>query len=74
MNPCVTAEEAEIGAAVSYKIRPNLIARGSYDFVWIGGLALAPEQFVFVSNPQPHITNNGTMFLNGVSFSLEYTW
>ena len=74
MNRDVTAEEAEIGVAASYKIRPNLIGRVSYDFIWMGGLALAPEQFVFDADPKPHITNNGTMFVNGVSFSLEYTW
>ena len=74
MSRDVTAEEAEVGVGASYKIRPNLTGRVSYDFIWMGGLALAPEQFVFDADPKPHITNNGTMFVNGVSFSLEYTW
>ena len=64
----------EFGFAATYKFRPNWIARASYDFTWIGGLAQAPEQFIFVSNPQPYINTRGVMFVNGLSMSLEFTW
>ena len=61
-------------SAATYKFRPNLIARASYDFIWIGDVALAPEQFIFNINPQPYISTHGSMFVNGLSMSLEYTW
>ncbi len=64
----------EFGFGATYKFRPNFIARASYDFTWIGDVALAPEQFIFNINPQPYISTHGSMFVNGLSMSLEYTW
>ncbi len=64
----------EFGIAATYKIRPNLIARASYDFIWLDGLVLAPEQFVFQTVSAPQMDNRGVMFVNGVTLGLEYTW
>ena len=64
----------EVGFSVTYKFRPNLIGRASYDFIWIGGVALAPMQYQFVTDPKPQIDSGGTLFLNGLSLGLEYTW
>jgi hypothetical protein len=73
-NRDTAAIVGEFGFAASYKFRPNLVARASYDFVWIGGLALAPEQFAFQTNPTPYVDNRGLLFINGVTVALEYTW
>ena len=64
----------EVGLSITYKFRPNLIGRASYDFIWIGGVALAPMQYQFVSDPKPQIDSGATLFLNGLSLGLEYTW
>jgi hypothetical protein len=70
----VGAIEGEFGVSTSYKFRPNLIGRASYDFMWVGGLALAPEQFRFRTDPQAQTDARGLLFMNGISIGLEYTW
>ena len=74
LNHGKAAVVAEFGVAASYKFRPNLVGRVSYDFVWIGGLALAPEQFDYQTVPVPHVNNSGVLLVNGVTLGLEYTW
>ena len=63
--------------AGSYKFRPNLVGRVSYDLTWVGDIARAPEQMVFSSVPetaQDYINTKGSVFYNGVSFGLELDW
>ncbi len=74
INRDVAAVVGEFGFATTYKFRPNLIGRASYDFTWLGGLALAPDQFQFTANPQAAISAHGMMFVTGLSLGLEYTW
>jgi hypothetical protein len=64
----------EVGLNATYKFRPNLMGRASYDFMWISGLALAPEQLQFTANPTNRITAAGTMFSQGVSLGMEWLW
>ena len=49
----------EVALYGDYRIKPNVIAHMSYDFMWIGGLALAPDQLNFHSNPPVDIDANG---------------
>ncbi len=35
----------EVGFMATYKFRPNLMGRASYDFMWITGIALRPSSF-----------------------------
>ena len=64
----------EVGFQATYKFRPNLMGRASYDFMWITGVALAPEQLQFAANPVNRINTNGTIFAQGVSLGLEWMW
>jgi hypothetical protein len=41
---------AELDLGVSYHLRPNMVVRASYDLMWVSGVALAPEQLVFVES------------------------
>ena len=45
-----------------------------YDFMWITGVALAPEQLQFAAKPVNSINTNGTIFAQGVSLGLEWMW
>jgi hypothetical protein len=66
------------GVAGSYKFRPNIVGRLSYDMTWVGDVARAPEQMVFSSVPENARENvlntKGTVFYDGVSFQLEMDW
>ena len=64
----------ETGFFASYRFRPNLIGRASYDFMWVTGMALAPEQFQFTTNTVNQVNTNGSIFYQGVSMSLEWLW
>ena len=50
------------------------MGRAGYDFMWVTGLALAPEQLQLVLNPVNRINTNGLIFYQGVSLSLEWMW
>jgi hypothetical protein len=64
----------EVGFQATYKFQPNLMGRAAYDFMWISGVALAPEQLQFVANPVDRINANGQIFSQGVSLGLEWMW
>ena len=73
-SKCEASLVGEVGFEATYKFRPNLIGRAAYDFMWISGLALAPEQLQFVANPVNRVNGNGSIFSQGVSFGLEWLW
>jgi len=64
----------EVGFQASYKFRPNLVGRAAYDFMWVTGLALAPEQVQFVADPTDRVNVNGAIFSQGISLGLEWKW
>ena len=64
----------ELGFEATYKFRPNLVGHASYDFMWVSGVALAPEQLQFDTQPSNRINGNGLLFLNGVKLGLEWLW
>jgi hypothetical protein len=64
----------ELGFATSYKFRPNLVGHASYDFMWMTGLASAPEQLQFTIYPVNRVNTNGTIFYHGPSLGLEWLW
>ena len=64
----------EVGIEANYKFKPNLIGRAAYDFMWISGLALAPEQFQFTATPMSQINANGSIYSHGISLGLEWCW
>jgi hypothetical protein len=65
----------ETGFQATYKFKPNLMGRASWDFMWVSGVALAAEQVPhFVANPVNSIGPSGSIFSQGVSFDLEWMW
>ena len=64
----------ETGFFATYKFRPDLIGRASYDFMWVTGVVLAPEQLQFDPNTLQEINTNGTILYQGLSLSLEWLW
>ena len=64
----------EVGIAGSYKIRPNMVLHASYDFMFAVGMALAPEQLEFSSDPVPRVNDNGFLYYHGLSLGLECIW
>jgi hypothetical protein len=76
----VHAQRASLVGEVSfqgtYKFRPNLIGRASYDFMWVTGLALGAEQLTWALNPAGDnmINTNGTVCYQGPRLSLEWLW
>jgi hypothetical protein len=64
----------QVGFEATYKFRPNLMGRAGWDFMWVTGLALAPEQLQFTTNPVNKINTNGSIFYQGLSLGLEWLW
>jgi hypothetical protein len=66
----------EVGFEASYKFKPNLTGRAAYDFMWCSGLTLAPEQLTWNLDPTANATinTNGTLFSQGISLGLEWSW
>jgi len=64
----------EVGFEATFKFRPNLMGRAAYDFTWVTGLALAPEQLQMTTLPVNKINTNGTLFMHGISLGLEWLW
>ncbi len=64
----------EFGFFTYYKLRPNLILHASYDFMWVVGLARAPEQLIFVEDPPVDLNTNGHTYLHGLTLGLEVDW
>jgi len=64
----------EVGFEATFKFRPNLMGRAAYDFTWVTGLALAPEQLQMTTSPVNKINTNGMIFMHGLSLGLEWLW
>jgi len=64
----------EVGFEATYKFRPNLVGRAAYDFTWVSGVALAPEQLQFDTQPANRINANGLALFNGLTLGLEWLW
>jgi hypothetical protein len=64
----------EVGFEANYKFTPSLTGRVAYDFMWVSGIALAPEQFQFTSTPEGTINTDGNIFSQGLTLGLEWSW
>jgi hypothetical protein len=65
---------AELGLVGTYQIRPNIAFRASYDFIYLQGLALAPEQLDFNTASLPEVRSGSHYFLNGGTVGFEFVW
>ncbi|MEE8451235.1 MAG: BBP7 family outer membrane beta-barrel protein, partial [Thermoguttaceae bacterium] len=64
----------EVGVEGSYKIRPNMSLRASYDLMWMVGMARAADQLDFDLGNIPQLNNDATMFIHGLSLGVECLW
>jgi len=64
----------EIGTSVGYRVRPNLVLHAAYDLMWVGGLALAPEQIDYYLDAPAAINKNGYLFYQSLSLKAECQW
>jgi hypothetical protein len=62
----------EFGLIAAYHFTPNFSARASYDFMWLAGVALAPDQFTFTETAR--LAVDGVIFYQGLSLGLEVVW
>lgn len=73
------AYQAEATLAVNYRINNSLKARFGYQVMYIGEIALAPDQISEVRTAAGNTTGfindaHGDMFLRGFTAGLEYRW
>ena len=54
-----------------YRIKPNLIVRTGYDFMYLTGIATAPPN---LGLQFPKFEVNGDTFMHGFSFGVEMLW
>jgi hypothetical protein len=65
----------DINLSAIYRLTDTWGIRAGYNTIWIGGVALAPDQFSFaVDGPVTTINNGGGIFLHGASLGLEARW
>lgn len=64
----------EMGAVITWDLKPNWSVIGAYDMMWIQGLALAPEQLSFSPGAPPRITDSGYLFFQGFTIGTELRW
>ena len=62
----------EVSVMTAYHFTPNFTARASYDFMWLAGVALAPDQFTFTETAR--LSLDGVIFYQGLSLGLEIVW
>lgn len=64
----------EFGFVGKWQMTPNLALRATYDFLWVQGMALAPEQLAFNLSAPPRVNQSGYMFFQGVGLGCEFCW
>jgi hypothetical protein len=71
-----TAFVGDLNFTVIYQICDFWGARLGYNFIWLEGVALAPDQLDFTNTPDSgrHLDGDGSLFLHGVNLGLETRW
>ena len=65
----------DINLSTVYRLDDAWGIRAGYNTIWIGGVALAPDQFTFgMDGPPTSVTGGGGIFLHGVNVGLEARW
>jgi hypothetical protein len=66
----------ELNLTGVYRLTDVWNLRAGYNLIWIGGVALAPDQLDFSGVPSAgdQLRNDGQVFLHGVSGGLEARW
>jgi hypothetical protein len=64
----------ELGFFVDYRLRPHMTLHGSWDFMWVTGLALAAEQLNFQPHPVAAVVTSGSICYQGITLQLDCRW
>lgn len=64
----------EFGVTGRYMITPHFWLTAGYDLMWVTGLALAPEQMTFETDPSAKLGVGGTVFYHGLTAGVEWTF
>ncbi|HEY1602641.1 MAG TPA: hypothetical protein VGG64_23760 [Pirellulales bacterium] len=64
----------DLGVVATRRMFERAYLRFSYDFMWVGGIANAPEQVQYTNNLQPVVRKNGALMFQGVSLGFDFCW
>lgn len=65
----------DLNCSVVYRLTDAWGIRAGYNTIWIGGTALAPDQWSFSADGAPtNVRGGGGLFLHGVNLGLEARW
>ncbi len=72
-----TAFVGELGFSATYQVTQRLAVRAGYEWMWLDGVALAPDQMpgtVLVTTPPTTQLDRSTLMLNGATVGVELTF
>jgi len=66
----------ELNLLLGYAVNEHWTLRGGYNLLWVGGVAMAPNQLDFTDTGTAgsNLDLGGTLFLHGVSVGVEARW
>jgi hypothetical protein len=64
----------EVGVETRYRLTPALTLTFAYDFMWVSGVALAPEQIEFTTIQEPKVNDGGAILIQGLTTGFELAW
>lgn len=75
-NGVAPAMVADLNLSVACRLTDTLALRAGYSAIWIGGVALAPNQWDFgtATDAGTTLDSSGSIFLNGLSVGLDAAW
>ena len=67
---------SQINLTAVYRMNRHWGLRAGYNFIWLAGVALAPDQWDFSDTAASgsHLVNGGGIFLHGANLGLERRW
>jgi hypothetical protein len=62
----------DLGFVGNARLTERIYFRTSYDFLWVGGLALAPNQLQYTTHLAPTVRKNGHVLFQGISLGFDF--
>lgn len=64
----------ELGLLMNYRMTDRLTLHAGYDFYWLGGISLAPEQITYNTAVPAHLLNSSFALIQGGTLGVELSW
>lgn len=64
----------DLGLSATWRLTPRITLRSTYDFMWVDGIALAPQQIEQNLNTSSRVIHGNHTVFQGVSLGGEYRW